>query len=123
VLGVLKVLRLPPLAIGIAIYLPMSATEPVIIGAVAGWLYNRAMDKRSNAEMAKRFGVLLASGLVVGESLLGIVNSGVIVASNNPTPFAFVPTSFAEASNYVGMALFVLFTLYCYWWVSRQSKL
>jgi hypothetical protein len=101
----------------------MSATEPVIVGAVAGWLFNRAMDKRPNAEMAKRFGLLLASGLVVGESLLGIVNSGVIVATGNPTPFALVGPSFAEPANWIGMALFVLFTLFCYWWVSRQSKL
>jgi len=122
-LGVMKLVRLPPLAVGIAIYLPMSATEPVIIGAIAGWFYNRAMDKRSNAEMAKRFGILLASGLVVGESLLGILNSGVIVATNNATPFAIVGPSFAEPANFLGLGLFVLFTLYAYWWVSRQSKI
>ena len=122
-LGAMKLIRLPPLAIGIGIYLPMSATQPVIIGAVLGWLYNRAMDKRPNAEMAKRFGVLLASGLVVGESLLGIINSGVIVATGNPTPFAFVGPNFAEAANYIGMALFIVFTLYAYWWVSKQSKI
>ncbi|MFZ2028948.1 MAG: oligopeptide transporter, OPT family [Vitreimonas sp.] len=122
-LGVMKLVRLPPLAIGISIYLPMSATEPVVIGAIAGWLYNRAMDKRSNAEMAKRFGVLLASGLVVGESLLGIVNSGVIVAANNPAPFAIVGANFAEPANYIGVGLFALFLFYSYWWVSRQSKI
>jgi putative OPT family oligopeptide transporter len=122
-LGVMKLIRLPPLAIGIGIYLPMSATQPVIIGAVAGWLFNRAMDKRPNAEMAKRFGVLLASGLVVGESLLGIINSGVIVATNNATPFALVGASFAEAANWIGMALFVVLMLYGYWWVSKQAKI
>ena len=121
-MGAAKLVRLPPLAVGIAIYLPMSATQPVVIGAICGWLYNRAMDKRPNAEMAKRFGVLLASGLVVGESLLGIVNSGVIVAANNPTPFAIVGANFAEAANIVAIVLFVLFTLYSYWWVSRQSN-
>jgi len=121
-LGVFKLVRLPPLAIGISIYLPMSATEPVVIGAIAGWLYNRAMSKRPNAEMAKRFGVLLASGLVVGESLLGILNSGVIVAANNPTPFALVGPSFAAAADYIGIALFALFLVYSYWWVARQSK-
>jgi len=123
VLGVMKLIRLPPLAIGIGIYLPMSATQPVIIGAIAGWLFNRAMDKRPNAEMAKRFGVLLASGLVVGESLLGIINSGVIVATNNATPFALVGAAFAEPANWIGMALFVVLMLYSYWWVSKQAKI
>ncbi len=122
-LGVMKLVRLPPLAVGISIYLPMSATQPVVVGAICGWLYNRAMDKRPNAEMAKRFGVLLASGLVVGESLLGIVNSGVVVATNNPAPFALVGANFAETANIIAVVLFVVFTLYAYWWVSRQSKL
>jgi hypothetical protein len=81
------------------------------------------MDKRPNAEMAKRFGVLLASGLVVGESLLGIINSGVIVATNNATPFALVGPAFAESANWIGMALFVVLTLFSYWWVARQAKL
>ena len=35
-LGLRKGLRLPPLAVGIGIYLPMSATLPVVIGAVIG---------------------------------------------------------------------------------------
>src|SRR5688572_27945677 len=74
ILGALKLLRLSPLAIGIGIYLPMDATQPVVVGALIGYVYNRAMDRRGNAEMAKRFGVLLASGLIVGESLLGVLN-------------------------------------------------
>ena len=80
-LGSLKVLRLSPLAIGIGIYLPMDATQPVVVGALIGWFYDRAMNRRGNAEMAKRFGVLLASGLIVGESLLGVLNAGLIVAT------------------------------------------
>jgi uncharacterized oligopeptide transporter (OPT) family protein len=60
-LGFFKLLRLSPLAIGIGIYLPTDATQPVVLGAVIGWLYNRAMAARPNANMAARFGVLLAS--------------------------------------------------------------
>ncbi len=121
-LGMMKLIRLPPLAIGIGIYLPMSATQPVIVGAIIGALFNAAMSKRPNAEMAKRFGVLLASGLVVGESLLGILNSGIIVATNNPTPLAIVGPNFAETSLWIGAALFALLTLISYVWVARQSK-
>ena len=35
-LGRAKMLRLPPLAVGIGIYLPMAVTLPVVIGAVIG---------------------------------------------------------------------------------------
>ena len=121
-LGRAKLLRLSPLAIGIGIYLPPSATEPVVVGAIIGWFYERAMDKRPNAEMAKRFGVLLASGLIVGESLLGVLNAGLIVATGKGTPLAVVGPEFEHAAQWVGLALFVAAVVASYRWVSRQSE-
>jgi putative OPT family oligopeptide transporter len=122
ILCALKLMPLPPLAVGIGIYLPMDATEPVIVGAVIGWLYNRAVAKRENAEMAQRFGVLLASGLIVGESLLGVLNAGLIVATGNATPLALVGADFADASRWAGAALFAALILVSYAWLSRQSS-
>ncbi|MEO8452002.1 MAG: oligopeptide transporter, OPT family [Gemmatimonadota bacterium] len=121
-LGILKLIRLSPLAIGIGIYLPMDATQPVVVGALIGWLYNRAMASRDNAEMAERFGVLLASGLIVGESLLGVLNAGLIVATSNPAPLGLVGAGFASASNWIGAALFAVAIVGSYSWVSRQSR-
>ena len=122
-LGRFKLLRLSPLAIGIGIYLPMDATQPVVVGAIIGWLYERAMRRRSNAEMAKRFGVLLASGLIVGESLLGVLTAGLIVATGSAAPLALVGDSFAGAAAWLGVLLFLGVLAICYRWVSRQSLL
>jgi putative OPT family oligopeptide transporter len=123
ILGWLKLLRIPPLAIGIGIYLPMSATQPVVVGAVIGWFYTRVMDRRSNAEMAKRFGVLLASGLIVGESLLGVLTAGLIVATGSGTPLALVGPGFVGPAEWLGMLLLALVVAASYRWVSRQSEL
>lgn len=122
ILGFLKALRIPPLAVGIGIYLPTDATTPVIVGAVTGWLYNKWADGRPNGEMLKRFGVLIASGLIVGESLLGVLNAGVIVGANNAAPFALVGAEFADQAQWVGMALFAALTVLVYVWVSRQAR-
>jgi len=122
-LGWRKVLRLSPLAIGIGIYLPMDATQPVVVGALIGWFYDRAMSRRGNAEMAKRFGVLLASGLIVGESLLGVLNAGLIVATGSAAPLALVGESFAGTAQWVGILLFAVVIALCYRWVARQSEL
>ena len=66
-------LHLPPLAIGMGIYLPLEADLLIPVGAVLGWFYNRwAMTSRSPA-FAERMGVLMATGLIVGESLMGVV--------------------------------------------------
>ncbi|MFL6859978.1 MAG: OPT family oligopeptide transporter [Sphingomicrobium sp.] len=68
-----KRLHLPPLAIGMGIYLPLEADLLIPFGAVLGWFYNRwAMTAKSPA-FAERMGVLMATGLIVGESLMGVV--------------------------------------------------
>ncbi|MFL5556471.1 MAG: OPT family oligopeptide transporter, partial [Gemmatimonadaceae bacterium] len=78
-MGALKKLRLPPLAVGIGIYLPMSATFAVIIGAVVGHWYDGRTRTLPNPERAQRLGTLVASGLIVGESIWGVINAGLIV--------------------------------------------
>jgi putative OPT family oligopeptide transporter len=40
-LGKAGKLRLPPLGVGLGVYLPMSVTLPVTIGAVVGFAYDR----------------------------------------------------------------------------------
>jgi putative OPT family oligopeptide transporter len=118
-LGSRKLLRLPPLAVGIGIYLPPSATLPVALGALIGWWYNSRAAKRHDAEHAKRLGVLVASGMIVGESVFGIVNAGVIVASNRPAPFALVGGDFGPAAV-IGTAAFLVLIALLYGWMLRR---
>ena len=90
-------LHLPPLAIGMGIYLPLDADLLIPVGAVLGWFYNRwAMGARSPA-FAERMGVLMATGLIVGESLMGVVYAGAVGAAQKAgsaepaAVFALVP--------------------------------
>jgi putative OPT family oligopeptide transporter len=92
-----KKYSLPPLGVGMAIYLPATLTLPVVIGAVAGWIYNRRVAKRPDGEAAQRLGVLVVSGLIVGESLFNVALSGLIVVTNKGSPLALVPEDFAAA--------------------------
>lgn len=121
VLGISRRMRLPPLAVGIGIYLPASTTVPVILGAVLGHYYDRAAERGRTPEMTKRFGVLLASGLIVGESLCGVLLAGIIVASGNATPLSLVGDSFAAASNAIGTIAFIAVTFALYRWIGRLS--
>ena len=90
-LGAMKKLRVPPLAVGIGIYLPMSATFAVVVGAVLSHWYDRRARTMPNPERAERLGTLVASGLIVGESLWGVV-AGLIVACRTRRRFASCPT-------------------------------
>ncbi|MEO5640280.1 MAG: oligopeptide transporter, OPT family, partial [Sphingomicrobium sp.] len=87
---------LPALAVGMGIYLPMELTLLVPIGALIGWLYNRWAARSANPAFAERLGVLMATGLIVGESLFGVAFAGIVGATDNDSPLALV-TDFAWA--------------------------
>lgn len=115
-----KWLRLPPLAVGIGIYLPMSATLPVVIGAVIGYWYDRRAARAPHPEHAKRLGVLVASGMIVGESLFGVLLAGLIVALSTDAPLALASADFAPA-DWLGLAAFVALIVALYTWMNRRS--
>src|SRR4029450_6582294 len=79
----------------IGIYLPMSATFAVVIGALVATWYDTVVRASKNPARAERLGTLVASGLIVGESLFGVLNAGLIVGFNNEAPLALVPEDFA----------------------------
>ncbi len=114
---------LPPLATGLAIYLPMSVTAPVIVGAVVGWLYDRwATRLGERAESARRLGVLLASGLIVGESLFNVALAALIGATNKGEPLALVGDGFAPAALVISIAVALIVVVGGYGVVGRVAS-
>mgnify|MGYP006988334071 CR=1 FL=1 len=69
----------------------MAVTTTVTVGALVGNAYDRWVSKSKNPEPARRLGILMASGLIVGESLFNVLLAGIIVATNNASPFGLVP--------------------------------
>jgi putative OPT family oligopeptide transporter len=110
-------LRVPPLAAGFGIYLPMSATLPVTVGAFLGWFYNR----KAGTPRGERLGVLVASGMIVGESVFGVLNAAIIVGANRDAPLAVVPADFAAAMP-IGVILFVGLTALLYGWLLKRAR-
>jgi putative OPT family oligopeptide transporter len=107
-------LRLPPLAVGIGIYLPVMLTLPVVIGAVLGKLYDRRAERTADPERAKRMGVLMATGLIVGDSLLNVAFAGVVAWSGNGAPLVLVGEGFEPVGIALGLAAFALLLVWCY---------
>jgi putative OPT family oligopeptide transporter len=121
VLRLLKKLRIPPLAVGIGIYLPMSATFAVIVGAVLAHWYDGRVRNTANPERAERLGTLVASGLIVGESIWGVINAGLIVGFSKDAPIALVPEDF-KAAPWLGVIGFVAVIVWLYGWMLRKAR-
>jgi putative OPT family oligopeptide transporter len=113
-LGKAGKLRLPPLGVGLGVYLPMSVTLPVTIGAVVGFAYDRWADRARDPELAKRMGVLTATGMIVGESLWGVGFAGIVYLTNKETPLALVGDGFASVVLVGGTVLFAVLTWVMY---------
>ena len=120
-LGAMNKLRIPPLAVGIGIYLPMSATFAVVVGAVISHWYGRRAQASANPDRAERLGTLVASGLIVGESLWGVINAGLIVGLSNDAPIGLVPEDFF-LGPWLGMIGFVGIIIWLYWWMLSRNK-
>ncbi|MFT3996795.1 MAG: oligopeptide transporter, OPT family [Asticcacaulis sp.] len=89
-------LSLPPLGVGLAIYLPSSVTAPVVVGAFGGWLFDNWVKDKPWGDIAGRLGVLVASGFIVGESLFKVVLAGVITFTGVKAPLAVLPIPYGE---------------------------
>jgi len=74
-----------------------------------------------NPERAQRLGTLVASGLIVGESIWGVINAGLIVGFSKDAPIALVPEEFALAP-WLGVIGFVGAIVWLYGWMLRRSR-
>jgi uncharacterized oligopeptide transporter (OPT) family protein len=84
--------RTPVLAVAIGIYLPLQLEVPILAGGIIHQVIKvvqqRAQTAKDAAEISSRHGLLLASGLITGEALIGIALAVPIVLSGNPKVLA-----------------------------------
>jgi len=117
-----KHMRVPPLAVGLGIYLPTQSTLMIVVGAIVGWFFDRKADRSPRPESAKQLGVLLASGLIVGEGIIGVVISAIIVFSGKDAPLALVGSGFALAGKFIGGIAFATIALGLYRWILQMAR-
>jgi putative OPT family oligopeptide transporter len=111
---------LPPLAVGMGIYLPMALTLLIPLGALLGWLYDKWAARTSNPEFATRMGVLLATGLIVGESIMGVVYAGIVAATQSDAPLALLSENALAVP--LGIIVFLAVVLGFYAWTRRETN-
>jgi putative OPT family oligopeptide transporter len=124
VLGLMKKSgpRLPPLAVGLGIYLPTSTTLMVVVGALVGAWFDRRAEREPKPEATRQLGVLLASGLIVGESLLAVLYAGVVAFSGTNYPIAVVGKDFEVPAIWIGGVVFAASVTVLYRWIMRMGR-
>ncbi len=110
--------RIPVLAVAVGIYLPFELDSAIFVGGVIAWLLSRYQKSRQTAagelytskkRASNQAGLLIASGLITGEALIGIFLAIPVAITENPDVLKLI-------SNPVGswLGLLVIF-LICLW--------
>jgi putative OPT family oligopeptide transporter len=111
-----------PLGVGLAIYLPSAVTSPVVVGAIGGYFFEKAMRNKKHGEAASRLGVLVMSGFIVGESLFNVALAGLIVLTNKGEPLA-IANSMSEATTMlIALAVAAAVVVGLYRWSAKSAS-
>jgi len=114
---------LPPLGAALAMYLPTAVTTPVVLGSVIGWVYDKSVQSKRWGEAAKQLGVLLASGFIVGESLIYVLIAAVTYLTGEKEPFALLGTDPTGGNaELIGAAAFAAVIVVLYLWIQGMAK-
>ncbi|HEF5988059.1 TPA: oligopeptide transporter, OPT family [Campylobacter jejuni] len=116
-------MSLPPLAVGIGIYLPPVVNIPLVIGGILKYIvmqhltkkYAKNSHKEEKLASCEQRGTLFASGLIVGESIFGVIIAGITVFSvsmgGSENPLALNLANFHD-SELFALIFFVGVVLY-----------
>jgi putative OPT family oligopeptide transporter len=98
-----------PMLFSVGMYLPLETTFAIFCGGVIRWMMESARDRQNynDAQRARieNAGILVASGLIAGEALMGLVKAGFTIAG---TPLDTLVHIFEEPPVYAGLIMLAL---------------
>lgn len=108
--------RMPVLAIGLGIYIPISTTIPVVIGAIASYIIEKILlrrypptseENKAAAEKGQQSGLILACGIVAGAALMGVILAIPFAITQSTDVLKLVPNSFTPIANILGVLVMI----------------
>jgi len=120
-----KYTRLSIVSIGIGTYLPIETVLTLVLGGILSHFCRKALlplakkrIKKNTLDAVSRKGLLIASGFVVGESLIGVCIAAAIAYKGQSKPFAIVGPTFDPYALIIGCIAFTSLIL----WVYHQQR-
>ncbi len=112
-----------PMLICVGIYLPLQTTFAIFIGGllkgITDWWVNKRKFTESQKIKIENVGILIASGLIAGEALMGLVLAGFRGFGIFLTDFFYF---FKNPSFIVSLIILSVFALILIWWPLRIGK-
>jgi len=115
-----ELFKIPSLPFAVGVYLPVSTMTPLFVGGLIRlWMERKSRDQEQLEERRER-GVLLGSGFVGGEGLLGVGIAGVAFLTNRKPDG--IGTDWIGSHLMVELAGALAFGLFVYWFFRRVRE-
>ena len=116
-----ELLRIPSLPFAVGVYLPVSTMTPIFLGGLLRWWAERGASGVDAAGERRERGILLGSGFVGGEGLLGVGIAGAaFVLGRRPLGIGTGWLGSEAMATAVGLAAFAAFAGW-FWLTVRKS--
>jgi putative OPT family oligopeptide transporter len=118
-----ELLRIPSLPFAVGVYLPVSVMTPVFLGGMLRWWAERSARGKEELGDRRERGILLGSGFVGGEGLLGVGIAGAaFVLGRRPIGIGTDWLGDELVAMLVGLAAFAAFVSWFFMQVRRREK-
>ena len=113
----LDMIGIPALAFSLGMFIPLQLNIPLLVGGAIAWFVStRSKDEEIN-KMRKDKGTLLASGLLAGAAIFGVISA--ILASTGAN--LSMPESYL-ASPWAGICATVMYVALCTYLILHSMK-
>lgn len=114
--------RLPVLAVGVGIYLPLDSSVPVVLGGILSWIVQARLNKlyprpNNEPELAthRHRGLLLACGIVAGASIMGVILAIPFAIEQSSDALKIMPDQYHTLAGLLSIAV----TFFLCTWIYR----
>ncbi len=107
--------RFPVLAVALGVYLPMAASMPLIFGGFLSWIVERQKPTHDQRQR----GLILASGLVAGAAIMGIILAIPFAIKKSSDALKIVSNSFTPTADILGIIVTICLILWMYKVIKR----
>ncbi|MDR1226140.1 MAG: oligopeptide transporter, OPT family [Prevotellaceae bacterium] len=115
---ILTMLGVPALAFALGMFIPLELNTPLLVGGLVSWYVTRSKDASVNAERNEK-GTLIASGLIAGGALFGVLSAMLTYFGINFVNPQWVSSHVAEI---LGICMYALLIGYFIWEILRKNK-
>jgi putative OPT family oligopeptide transporter len=118
-----ELLKIPSLPFAVGVYLPVSTMTPIFLGGLLRWWAERSAAGTDEVNERRERGILLGSGFVGGEGLLGVGIAGAaFVLGRRPLGIGTGWLGSDAVAMLVGLAAFTAFAAWFYLQVRRREQ-